>query len=412
MQDLVVLGGGPAGAISALLAAREGLRVTLIDPDRPMDRLEGLSPRLQHWLHSQGLLTGFDGVIGPLARQVDWAGISESNREYVVQRGALDRHLRARAVQAGAVLLRGSGRPVPGGVALQGSTLLPARRVIDARGRSASRPDARAPATLALCAWVQAPALPPGIRLTAVAQGWVWRVALPDGRLWVQTLQDAAAPGRPEARLQAMLAAAEPDVRFQGLAGPVLARTAAPHLPAALEGDLTCLPVGDALAAMDPLSGHGQFWAVSSALAVAAVRRTLDARPDAADLCRRYLTTRAHDTAWHQARIGRDFLALEPRFADQPFWAARRGFPDDQPAQAPQPTPEIIRQPVIRDGLIAEMEVLRTPRSPGGIGWIGTIPAVPAFRCLSEGGEAALAAQYGPVAAKLRAQLDAEMVPR
>ena len=40
MQDLVVLGGGPAGAISALLAAREGLRVTLIDPDRGLDRLE------------------------------------------------------------------------------------------------------------------------------------------------------------------------------------------------------------------------------------------------------------------------------------------------------------------------------------------------------------------------------------
>ncbi|MEH7830219.1 hypothetical protein [Gemmobacter denitrificans] len=237
-------------------------------------------------------------------------------------------------------------------------------------------------------------------------------MALPGDRIWVQAMQDAATPGRPEARLLDMISSAESGLPLQGLAGPVIARAAAPHLPAPLARDLNCLPVGDALAAMDPLSGHGQFWAVSSALAVAAVRRTLDARADATDLCRRYLATRAHETAWHQARIGRDFLALEPRFADQPFWAARRHFPDAQPAQPALPGPEIVQQPVIRDGLIEEMEVLRTPRNPGGIGWFGTIPAVPAFRCLTRGGEAALAAQYGPAAAALSAQLRAEMSPR
>ncbi|HRK42164.1 MAG TPA: hypothetical protein PLH11_03895, partial [Gemmobacter sp.] len=215
------------------------------------------------------------------------------------------------------------------------------------------------------------------------------------------------------ARLRAMLAEAEPDLPVQGLAGPVMARAAAPHLPAPLKGDLACLPVGDALAAMDPLSGHGQFWAVSSALAVAAVRRTLDARPEAADLCRRYLTTRAHDTAWHQARIGRDFLTLEPRFAHHPFWVSRRQFPDDQPAQAPLVGAMIQWQPVIREGLIEEMEVLCTPRSPGGIGWIGTFPAADAFRRLSRGGEDALVAQYGPAAAaRLLATLRAELAAR
>ncbi|MFC6712090.1 FAD-dependent oxidoreductase [Paracoccus cavernae] len=30
--DLVVLGGGPAGAVSAILGLRDGLRVTLVSP--------------------------------------------------------------------------------------------------------------------------------------------------------------------------------------------------------------------------------------------------------------------------------------------------------------------------------------------------------------------------------------------
>ena len=69
---------------------------------------------------------------------------------------------------------------------------------------------------------------------------------------------------------------------------------------------LSVLPIGDASAAMDPLSGHGMFWAVSSALAAAAVRRTLAAGRDAAGdtLARRFLGQRATDLFLRQARIG------------------------------------------------------------------------------------------------------------
>ncbi|MDN3713921.1 hypothetical protein QWZ10_22960 [Paracoccus cavernae] len=98
----------------------------------------------------------------------------------------------------------------------------------------------------------------------------------------------------------------------------MIAREAAPRLPAPVT-DLRCLPVGDAFAAMDPLSGHGQFWAVSSALAAAAARRTLTADPASEDRCLRYLRERAAETAWRMARVGRDFLALETRFSGQPF---------------------------------------------------------------------------------------------
>lgn len=410
-MDLVVLGGGPAGAISALLAAREGLRVALVDPCRPRDRLEGFSPRLAQWLQREGLLDGFDQRIGPLRREVDWAGIGASNTEQVILRGAFDAHLRAAAVRAGTILRPASGEPEPGGVRLSGGGLIAAPRIIDARGRRPAWRGPRAPATLALCGWISSHAAP-GIRLTAFAHGWVWRVALPDGRIWAQVMTDSAGSGRISDRLLAALASTEPRLDCRGIIGDVLAREAAPRLPCPIT-DLRRIPVGDALAATDPLSGHGQFWAVSSALAAAAVRRTLDARPgpETEALCRRFLTNRAAATALHQARIGRDFLRSEPRFADQPFWQRRHGFPDDLPAGDPPQHIAIRKAEVVCNGLVTEMEVLITPRSPGGVAWFGTLPAAPAWRAVAAGGEALAITRWGPAARGLAARIAAETAP-
>lgn len=400
--DLIVLGGGPAGAVSAWLAARDGLRVLLIDPARDRPRLEGLSPRLHRWLAGQGLIDGFAGIFGPFRRQVDWASVSESNVEHVVERAALDAHLRRCVHAAGARLAIGSGRPEPGGVWL-GSVRLRAPMVIDARGRRARASIGKAPATVALSGWVRAN-LPPGIRLVALPQGWLWRVALPDGRVWIQAVLDAAGDGSPAGRLQAAMAAADPALAHVPLSGQPLVREAAPRLPGPV-GALDLLRVGDALAAMDPLSGHGQFWAVSSALAVAAVRRTLAARPGAQSLCRRFLTQRALQTSLHQARIGRDFLRAEPRFRAEPFWAARRDFPDDLPALPPPERPRIARTILVEDGLLAEREVLHTPAAPQGIGWFGSIPAAEAWRSWQQGGAPALHARWGAAGAQIARQL-------
>jgi len=404
--DLIVLGGGPAGAVSAWLAARDGLDVLLVDPDRQAPRLEGLSPRLHRWLARQGLLRGFSAIHGPLRRQVDWAGISNSNAEHVVLRHALDAHLRRAAAAAGAVPVVASGRPEAGGVVLSDGRQLRAPLVIDARGRKAPAAGRRAPATVALSGWVAAEAAAPGIRLAAFAGGWLWRVALPDGRVWAQALLDAADPGSPEERLRAAIAEAEPGLDAVP-AGAVLAREAAPRLPAPVS-DLSLLRVGDAFAAMDPLSGHGQFWAVSSALAVAAVRRTLAARPGSEALCRRFLNRRAFETSLHQMRVGRDFLRAETRFGAAPFWSARHAFPDDRPLAVPA-APRIAPGIVIENGLLARRELLRTPRSPGGIGWFGTIPAAEVWRRWQQGGAPALRARWCEAAPTLARRLQAEI---
>lgn len=409
--DMVVLGGGPAGAVSAWLAARDGLSVWLVDPERGSERIEGLSPRLHRWLCSNGLGTG-DSAAGPLPRRVDWAGQSEgANGEYLVRRGALDAHLRAAAVAAGALRLRATGRVEAGAVVLSDGRRAAPRWIVDARGRSAARrrgPDPAPAATLALCGWIDTAEPPaPGLTITALPDGWLWSGALPGGRLWAQFTCDAQGSGTPEERLLAALAIARPDLRGAVCLGSVGAREAAPILPAPLD-DLGCLPVGDALAAMDPLSGHGMFWAVSSALAAAAVRRTLSARPgpQTEALCRSYLESRARETALRNARIGRDFIRQESRFAAAPFWAARRAFPDDLPAHDAQLVAGLDQGFVLKNGLVEAQEILRTPRSPQGIGWFGAVPAATLWQAWqAAASREAFQHDWGPAAAALLAEI-------
>ncbi|MDB6176265.1 pilus assembly protein CpaD [Paracoccus sp. Z330] len=395
--DLIVLGGGPAGAVSAWLAARDGLRVALIDPCCTAARLEGLSPRLHHWLGKQGLLKGFDGIFGPLRRRVDWAGISDTNSEYVVERDKLDAHLRAAARRAGAQLRHGSGTPVDGGAILSSGHHLQAPMVIDARGRkSGHHSSIRAAATLAICGWMAGAEIDAGISITAISTGWVWRVALPDGRIWVQAIMDATGHGSPAMRLHDALSRAEPSLTSARPVGQVNVRAAQPRLPAPLR-DLTVLPVGDALAAMDPLSGHGQFWAVSSALAVAAVRRSLAACPgqDTNAMSLQFLNTRAVGTSLHQARVGRDFLRLEQRFSKHPFWQRRTGFPDNETSIAAPEEITVGQSIVVENGQLARRDILLTPRSPDGVAWFGPVPAVEAWQIHQTDGLRGLQQRWG-----------------
>lgn len=412
--DMIVIGGGPAGSVSAWLAARDGLRVLLIDPGRQSGRIEGLSPRLHRWLKATGIGDG-NATLGPFPRRVDWAGQPQPvNAEHAVDRDRFDAHLRHTAKAAGAEILTSSAQRNGHAVSLSGGRSLTARWIVDARGRKARHAEQSALpfSTLSICGWYAQtePALP-GFDITALPEGWLWRATLPGGRHWAQLTVDARSPVPMEERLSLALSrAGAGDITPET---PLQARASAPLLPAPMD-DLTCLPVGDALAAMDPLSGHGLFWAVSSALSAAAARRTLTARPGPGTeaLCRRYLQERAHETYLRNARIGRDFLRQETRFAEARFWRVRSAFPDDCPAHSPVPTPEIRPGTVIRGGLIEEMDLLHTPDEPEGVGWFGQIPAAAFWQSLCAGQSSdRLAARWGPAARGLHDRL-ARHLPR
>lgn len=403
--DLVVVGGGPAGSVAAWQAARDGCRVALIDPGRTPARQEGLSPRLHGWLQRSGLYDAA-GMGAVRARRVShWAGTaSEANAEIIVERASMDRWLRRAAQSAGATLLTDTAVPQSGGALLSGGGIVPGRRVFDARGRRAHRDRTRAlrgPATVAIGAEVGLEAAaPPGTCILPLDEGWLWFACRGGGVAWVQLTLDAADPRArsPEQRLRDGIAAAG-DLLPPGLrvVGPLLVRDSAAVLPAPVSS-LAVLPVGDAAAAMDPLSGHGMFWAVSSALAATAVRRTLDHAEDAASrrLAQRFLDQRNGDVYLRQARLGRDFIRAEAGRRHLTFWSRRAAFPDDQPVGGDDGTVAVALRPVVAEGRLAEAEVLLTPHSPAGVAWIGDRPAVEIYRAFRAGaGREELARRFG-----------------
>lgn len=387
--DVAVVGGGPAGAVFACLAAGDGCRVALVDPVRGAPRSEGLSPRLQGWLARAGLFDASAIRAEAAPRTSFWGDAPvQANAEMIVERAALDLHLRRMAQAAGARIVTGTGQPLPGRVELAEGGVLAARFVIDARGRRAhrARPGARrGPATIAIGAALRlAPDQGPGSRIVPLDQGWLWLACRAGGTGWVQLVLDAADPrGRsPEARLAEALSDARPCLPPELEVGPgLLIRDATPVL-AAPAGDLAVIPIGDAASAMDPLSGHGMFWAVSSALAATAVRRTLQRRddPENRDLALRFLAQRHADVYPRQARLGRDFIRAQPGRLHLPFWSRRAAFPDNEPLDTGEAEPRIARRIVVEDGVLAEAEVVVTPHAPAGLSWIGTERAADLLR--------------------------------
>jgi len=113
--DVVVAGAGPAGSVAALVLARGGARVALVDKAAfPRDKACGdlIGPRGVRLLDELGVTvpdvgTGSDLLVaGPSGRRVRlpaFAGRSYAGHGTIVPRRALDAQLRAAALAAGAV---------------------------------------------------------------------------------------------------------------------------------------------------------------------------------------------------------------------------------------------------------------------------------------------------------------------
>ncbi|GAB4512798.1 MAG: hypothetical protein Tsb0019_09760 [Roseibium sp.] len=388
--DCVVAGGGPAGAFAAHELARAGLRVLIVDPASGRPRLEGLGARVEQLLRARGLDGALAAASGPLPRSVAWAGLSDNaSGERLVERTRFDAALRRAAVAAGARLETARVRRVlaadPGdGVSLLLSSgkAVTARLMVDARGRQApSRDRLKGPETLAISGYLRQSAEDNGTFVAATPEGWLWRAAAPGFKTWVQVCIDAGdleGSGQPalEARVARFLA--QPEIRdaFADavLRRPLQARSAGLVL-AAPELRLPVIPVGDAAVAIDPLSGHGLFWALSSALAAVPAALTLLEMPgEGAGLAARFYRDRVVGTFWRQARTGRDFHRLETALAAHDFWRRRAAWPDDDPAHPEADAVSLVRRVVVDGNRLAERDVLVTPLDPGGVAFVAGIP--------------------------------------
>ena len=387
--DILIAGGGPAGCTAALGLALLGHSVRLITtPRRPL--VEGLSERVLQALESSGCQRAIAAVGPAVRREASWNGVaSAANREWVVARERFDAALLEDAAAGGVEVARGHIARVARCTA--GWRLETGRGerfaggyLVEARGRRAPGRRRRGPATTALGRAFEGV---PSQARTAVAgfrRGWAWYASTGDGHGTLQIVVSSAPPLPGRRALPAF---------FEGLlsevtearswlgggrgVGEISARHAESSRAALpLEDRLT--RVGDAALAMDPLSGHGLFEAIASAKAAVPVVNTLLRRPGDTALARAFYEERLRLAFEQFARIGRDFYALERRFADRGFWQERRLWPDDQPAHAPAIAgpPVVATRPVIEDGFITERPVLISADQPRGVWQVDGVPVV------------------------------------
>ena len=410
MTDIVILGAGPAGAAVALGLRRLGHDVTLISEWRRFAALEGVSVRVLDALRSAGLHQALTEATLPSQRQVSWNDQHHAqNIEYLLDRPLFDRGLREDLRLAGVELIEGRVLRVQSSadghrIEIDGHEPLLAPFLVEARGRQAPAigKGLRGPETVSLLNRWQGT---PGSTASAVeslADGWAWMARRADGQCYWQWTVDVASAGLPgkamlldycrqkrgESAVARVFFGGEPELDLQ-----LHARSSTAILNPQVCGD-NWIRVGDAAMAVDPLSGNGIFQSLSSALQAPTVINTLLCKPERAALARRFHQQRVEQLFLRFARIGRDFYADEQRWLDQPFWQARRLWPDAEIAHAEADfnALRIERAPVLRDGFVDEAEVVITVDQPLGIWHVQGVEVAPLVRRLrSEPAEQVLA---------------------
>jgi flavin-dependent dehydrogenase len=358
--DVVVIGGGPAGAAAAYALARAGRSVVLAERSTYAEWRAGesLLPAARPLLETLGVWTEFaaDGHVPSVGVEVVWGDGVPRMRDYLfspigegwhLDRRRFDARLATAAAAAGAQVLRGArvmnAAPAPQGgwrVSVQAGEAAPreivARVAVDATGRAAwlaQRAGARRltyDRLLGLAAAVTGAAADGDaavLLLEAAPAGWWYSVTLPDGALLAayMTDDDVLTPGQPpaaqwHAALPAAPHTAARVARHSGAVGVQVRGARTVRLERAAGADW--LAVGDAACARDPLSADGICQAVRSGLAAA---EAIDARlrGDGEALARyeartfdafaRYLDERAVQ------------YGAERRWPASPFWRRRHG---------------------------------------------------------------------------------------
>jgi 2-polyprenyl-6-methoxyphenol hydroxylase-like FAD-dependent oxidoreductase len=350
--SVLVAGGGPSGAAAAIRLAAHGLDVTLCDaPSRPPLIGERLAGQCAVALQTLGVWTSFlSGGHRPSPGVVSaWASSTPTvvdgffdpfGPAWHLDRPAFDTMLRDAAEHAGVRMLRQtrvtgatqtrSGTWIVTLRSQRGQTTCAADVVIDARGRQhhdlEGRPRRFHDRLVATVFVFDSPLRDPQPEWTLIEScqgGWWYSAPLPGARAsvayftdwdlrptWTGVRQLTRVTGA-HLTSDRLPLAATPGVTVNCPAWSVIGHDT-------LGG--TLLPVGDATAARDPLSGSGLCRSLDTAIQAAdAIAAFSAGERDALDVYVSSLESSSVSYAEARSRV----YALERRWPDAPFWRRR-----------------------------------------------------------------------------------------
>ena len=396
---VLILGGGPAGSVTAIGLSRLGYQVTVVASHRTFAACEGLSERTLSGLRKAGCLCAAETVMSPSPRRVSWNGhTNQYNTEQLVFRPRFDAKLTEDLKTAGVTFVRGLAQTIENtgqGWQVQitdtcAQQTLECDFLVEARGRAAplkAKSRIRGPETVSLLQrWqITTPNQQTGSMVLSDKAGWVWLARVGD-ELYTQLTLSAKDPKLPKKGGLKDFMSVEldklPEVRQWIESAVAISNPIARNSTTVFAGDLVgerMLRVGDAALAVDPLSGNGIFQALSSGLVAPATINTLLLHPERAKLAAQFYQERCYQAFMRFARIGRDFYSLEQRWSQEPFWQQRSLWPDLEPVHSKLDIRQIrvVNRPVVSQDQIVEKSVVVTPDQPLGIWHVAGIELSP-----------------------------------
>ncbi|MBT2509460.1 tryptophan 7-halogenase [Streptomyces sp. ISL-98] len=366
--EAVVAGGGPAGAVAALVLARAGRRVLLVDggpPGAPSAAFtvgETLPPAARPLLHDLGLWAAFaaDAHLSCPGTYASWGSAQLHGHSHLLDphghgwhldRNRFDAFLREAAVAAGALIRRavvvghrseakeqhllvrergGAVQELCSGWVVDAT----GRRALIGRRRALRRRQDRLVAAFTLLgargAGGHAGDLELRTLVEAVPEGWWYTARVPAGRVVAHLTDADLAAARLRTAGGFRYAAARTRHVRDRLSGYDPADSPAPHWTAAHGQRLSppagpgWVAAGDAAIAFDPLSSQGILTALhTGARAGRAVDRCLAGDTGALASYAAFLDRVADAYHHHHAQS----YAEERRWPEHPFWRRRNGWP-------------------------------------------------------------------------------------